>query len=677
MADIVPSPDEMPGRPDIRLLVIGGVAVILFAVLVLRLFSLQVVNASSFKAAESANKVRIEPLPAPRGLVTARSGTILVGNQANQEIVLSREVASQNHQVIGQVAALVGKTPKEVKAILNDPRYDPYQPAPVLADAPPATIQFLEQHQSEYPGVSVQQSTTRSYPQGGTVAPNVLGYVSAINAAELKANKAKHYTQASTYGQAGLENYYQEALRGVDGYEAIQVNARGEVQGVVAAKAPVAGSTLVTNIDLGLQQTLQNDLASQVAADRQTVDPRSGVYPPAPNAAALVMDPHTGAILAMASYPSYDLNVWTGGISQSSLNSILKSGALNNYALEGLYTPGSTFKMITATAQLQNGIMGADQYVDDTGTFKTPGCQVHGAGCSFHDDENGGLGEVNLPMALTKSSDYYFYNIGYLFAVQQSKYGTEPIQHVAGEYGIGVPSGVDLPGESLGRVDSKTVRQQLHQINPTAFPNTTWYVGDNIEMAFGQGGTVVTPLEMAVAYSTLLNGGTRYAPQVVAGTVSPGGRVVTKNAPRATGHLALTPAITTPIIQGLEGVVQDPSGTAYTAFQQNAHFSEASFPVGGKTGTASNSPGQEPNSWFVGFGPGSNPSYVVVCVIDQGGYGANAAAPFVANIFNYLSANPVQPVVFPTAKNPATTTPPSTVPPAGASAPTTTTTAAG
>jgi len=153
--------------------------------------------------------------------------------------------------------------------------------------------------------------------------------------------------------------------------------------------------------------------------------------------------------------------------------------------------------------------------------------------------------------------------------------------------------------------------------------------------------------------------------------------VVTKNAPRATGHLALTPAITTPIIQGLEGVVQDPSGTAYTAFQQNAHFSEASFPVGGKTGTASNSPGQEPNSWFVGFGPGSNPSYVVVCVIDQGGYGANAAAPFVANIFNYLSTNPVQPVVFPTAKNPATSTPPSTVPPAGASAPTTTTTAAG
>lgn len=677
MADIVPSPDEREARPTLRLAIIGMIALALFSVMVLRLFSLQVVNQKSYAAAVNANGIRVEPLSAPRGTVTDRSGTVLVGNQVNQEIVLSRLQASQNPQVIGQVAALVGKTPAEVNAILNSSKYDPYQPAPILTDAPSSTVQYLEEHQAEFPGVSVQSTSTRTYPQGGSVAPQVLGYVGAISAAELKANPKAGYTQASTYGQSGVENYYQEYLRGVDGFQAIEVNARGEVQGVVKVKAPVSGSTLVLNLDLGLQQNLEANLANQIAVDRRTPDPRSGVIPPAPNGAALVMNPQNGQILAMASFPNYDLNAWVGGISEADLKPILTSGALNNYAIDGLYTPGSTFKMITATAALQSGLFSGSYSVDDTGKFTVPGCTGGaGAGCSFKDDENGGLGIVNMSTALTQSSDYYFYNIGYLFAVQQSKYGTEPIQKMAAAYGIGQPSGIDLPGEAHGRVDSQTVRQQLHNQAPKAFPYTSWYVGDNIEMAFGQGATVVTPLEMATAYSTFLNGGTRYAPQVVNAIVSPSGKLVKQFTPRVVGHVALNPNITTPIFQGLEGVVQSssPAGTAYATFQQYAHFSEATFPVGGKTGTASNAPGLEPNSWFIGFGPGQHPQYVIVCVIDQGGYGANAAAPVVANTFNYLATNPVGPVQLPTASSPPVTAPPTTQPPAGTPPPGTPTT---
>jgi len=671
MADLVPSPDEVEARPPFRLIVVGSVFVMLFSLLILRLFSLQVVNASVSKANATANQIRIVTVQPPRGQIVDRSDTVLVGNQVNQDIVLSRLEASQHPEVIGQVAALTGQTPAQVQTILNNPKYDPYQPAPIETNAPNATIQFLEEHQSEYPGVTIQASTTRVYPQGGSVAPHVLGYVGAISSSQLAQNPNKGYTQASAFGQSGIEDFYQSSLRGVPGYQAIEVNAQGLVQGIVKEKAPVPGDTLVLNLDLGLQQNLQANLQQQILADRQTVDARSGKFPPAINGAAIVMDPQTGAILAMASYPTYDLTQFVGGISQANLNTILQSGALNNYAIGGLYTPGSTFKMVTATAALNDGLISAGQYVNDTGTFTTPSCIAGGAGCVFHDDENGGLGEVNLPMALTASSDYYFYNLGYLFGSQTSKYGQTPIQNVAAQYGLGQPSGIDLFGEAVGRVDSQAVRQQLHAQAPNAFPNTSWYVGDNIEMAFGQGSTSVSPLQMATAYSTFINGGTRYAPQVAAGVVSPSGTLIHQYQPRVVNHVSLPASTLQPILQGLLGVVNNKSGTAYATFQQYAHFDMNAFQVGGKTGTASNAPGLEPNSWFVGFGPVPNARYVIVCVIDQGGYGASAAAPVVANTFNYLVANPVGPVKFPTPSSPPSDTAPATVPPAGYVPPTT------
>jgi penicillin-binding protein 2 len=661
---LVPSPDETDARPDFRLVALGGFFAILFGFLVLRLFTLQIVDAQSIKAAATATQVRVVPLEAPRGEITDRSATILVGNQVSQEIVLSRLEASQHPAVVGQVAALTNQTPAQVQAILNNAKYDPYQPAPIQTNASAATIQFLQEHPEQFPGVSVQETTSRTYPQGGTSGTHVLGYVGAISPTQLAENKGKGYSQASAYGQSGIEQFYQSPLRGTNGSQSIEVNAQGQVAGVVSQTNPIPGDTVVLNLDLGLQQTLQTALEQQILADRQSVDKRSGKVPPAPNGAAIVMDPRSGAILAMASYPTYDLAQFVGGITQANLNGILGSGALNNYAISGLYTPGSTFKMITATAALQKGLISAGQYVNDTGTFTVPSCIAGGAGCVFLDDEAGGVGEVNMAGALTASSDYYFYNLGYLFAAQTTKYGKQPIQDVAAQYGLGQASGIDLLGGSVGRVDSAIERQKLHASAPKAFPNTTWYQGDNIEMAFGQGATAVTPLEMAIAYSTFLNGGTRYAPEVAAGLVSSSGELIRQYPPRVTGHVALTPAISDPILQGLLGVVQSPNGTAYETFKQYAHFNEATFSVGGKTGTASNSPGQEPNSWFVGFGPNPNPQYVIVCVIDQGGYGASAAAPVVAQTFNWLATNPVGPVKFPTASSPATTTSPTTNPPA-------------
>jgi penicillin-binding protein 2 len=353
------------------------------------------------------------------------------------------------------------------------------------------------------------------------------------------------------------------------------------------------------------------------------------------------MDPQTGAILAMASYPSYNPSIWTGGISQTNLNALTASGAQNNWAINSQLAPGSTFKLVTATSALQTGLITPNYTFDDTGSFTAPGCSG-GAGCTLKDDiGDTPAGAINVSQALTVSSDTFFYNIGAMYWDAKSQYGNDPIQTTAAQYGFGQPTGIDIPNESIGRVDSETVRQKLHAANPTAFPNDTWYTGDNMELAFGQGGTVITPLQEAVAYSTFANGGTRYAPEVAAGVVSPNGKVVSTVAPKVTGHVTISPANFQAMLTGFEGVIT--TGTGSGSF---SGWDQAAFTLGGKTGTASVN-GQEPTSWFVGFGPNPNPQYVVVSEINEGGYGAQASAPVVRKIFDYLAAHPVAPVALP------------------------------
>ncbi len=321
-------------------------------------------------------------------------------------------------------------------------------------------------------------------------------------------------------------------------------------------------------------------------------------------------------------------------------------------------------------------------YIDDTGIFTVPGCNNSGgaaAGCTFHDDEAQGAGEVDLQDALTLSDDYYFYDVGDMFYNQQSKFGPTPIQNVADEYGLDQVTGIDLPDEAQSRVDSQPERDLLHKEDPALAPITTWYAGDNIEMAFGQGATLITPIGLADAYATFANGGTRYKPEIGAALVNPANdKVVKRFVPDVTGHVSMPATDYSQILQGLEGVVE--RGTAASTFEADADFSLSQFQIAGKTGTADICSGScssgldEPNAWFVAFGPIPNPQYVVLVVVQHGGYGAQAAAPAVMNIFNYLVTNPIGNVVLPTAAHPPTDTAKASNAPAGTPAPTTTTT---
>ena len=643
--DLVASPDEVQVRPERRWRLIGGFFVLLFLVLIGRLFMLQVLEHNSSVAVVQSNSLHRSSIPATRGLILDRNGKPLVTNVSTEEIRLSRAEAAIYPQVKGTLSSLTGIGVGQINNDLNNQQYDPYQPAPIMTNASANIVEFIKLHPAEFPGVSVLNVATRSYPNGGSVGAQVLGYVGPITGDEIKANPHAGYQPDSVIGKTGIEAFYEQFLRGKDGTSTIEVNVNGKILGSVHTTQPTVGDSVVLNIDTGLQKALDSYLAQDIINVRNSVDPIKHVHPPALNGAAIVMNVNNGQVLAMSSYPSYNLESFVNGLSESTFKQLEAEDAFNNYAIQGVYTPGSTFKLITATAELQTGIFPAYKYIDDTGTFRVPGCYQGSHGCVFHDNDNEAAGEVDLPMALTVSSDYYFYNLGYLFWAQTGRYGQTPIQNVGAEYGLDDPTNIDLPNEVTGRIDSPAVRKILHQESPANFPNVSWYTGDNIEMAFGQGTTAVTPIELANAYATFANGGTRYEPEVAAAVINPHGKIVERYAPRVLGHVSLPPSVRNPILAGLTGVVEDPSGTAYDTFHSIAKFSLAAYPIAGKTGTATTSEKLEPNSWFVGFGPTTHPQYVVLCVVAEGGYGADAAAPVVAETFNYLVSHKIGPVV--------------------------------
>lgn len=638
----------------LRLIILGLVVVALFSTVFVRLWDLQVLNSSTFQRAAALNDVRTVYDPATRGEVVARNGTILVGNQVTETVTLSQNQAIVHPAVVGRLALLLGMTSAQVKARLYSPKYSPYRPVPIATGVSMATVVEIREHPSEYPGVSAQPTAEPDYPYG-SLAAQLLGYTGPISSAELKQLKRKGYQAGDIIGQDGVEASYDQWLHGKPGVTRYSVNAQGQVVSTLSSTGAKAGDDVQLSLDLPLQEQLQSDLQNQMNALRGTTDPSTGLKITDPDGAAVVLDPNNGQVLAMTSIPSYDPSVWTNGITGAQYQALTnpESGEpLLNRAIDGLYTPGSTFKLATATAALDSGLISPSYTWDDTGTFTVPNCTS--GQCVFHDAETSGAGQINVVTALAASVDTFFYNLGYLFYTDQARYGATPIQNTANAYGLGVTTGVDLPGEASGGIDSQALRTYDHTHYPSDYPNDTWFTGDQLEMAFGQGETLVTPLQLATAYATFANGGTRYVPQVAADIVNPAtGGVVKTFQPKVAGHVSLPSQVRQALLQGLEGAVSSPDGTSYGTFQG---FPLTEFPVAGKTGTASHT-GQVPTSLFVGFAPANNPQYVVAVVIDQGGYGANGAAPVARDILSYLMSNPPGNVTQPTSAqlgNPST-----------------------
>jgi penicillin-binding protein 2 len=620
-------------KPALRIKVVGAVVFVLFAGMVLRLWYLQVLDSASYSQVVVANQVRDVSISPPRGLIVSRSGALLAGDRVTEAITLSRVAAVQHPAVVGSLAALLGIQASQIRADLSNPQFSPYKPVPVLTNGPLSDIIYIREHQSEFPGVSATAESERTYPEG-TTAAHLIGYLGQITPAELAVMKGEGYTEGDQIGQSGVEASFQRWLRGIPGVEQLEVDAQGQVVGTLGETPPKPGDTVVLTLDLGLQKLVDQALPAEIHKLRSQGEV-------APSGAAVVLDPNNGHVLAMASYPTFNPSVWVGGISEANYEKLVSPAnhePLLNRVIAGAYTPGSTFKLASATAALQTGLMTASTPYYDSGRFSIPGCT--GPHCTLHNAGYEALGTITMPLAIAASDDDFFYNIGYQFWINRAKYGLTPIQNVAAEYGFGQLTGIDLPGELPGQVDSPYLRARQHQLDPKAYPSGGWYVGDNLEMAFGQGETALTPIELATAYATFANGGTRYAPQVAAGIVSPSGKVVKTFAPKVMGHVNLPPYIRDPMLQGFIEETTNPLGTGYPPF---LGFPFSKFPIAGKTGTGSVH-GRQPNGLYCGFAPANAPKYVACVVIPQAGYGDASAAPVVRKIWEYLMVHPPKPI---------------------------------
>jgi penicillin-binding protein 2 len=500
----------------------------------------------------------------------------------------------------------------------------------VATDVPKDKLIYIREHQAEFPGVEGVQLTERVYPNG-TLAAHVLGYVGEINDKELAPRKAAGYKAGDTIGKYGAEITYEDDLRGTPQIEKLEVDSTGRVLRTLGEQKAVQGHDVRLTVDIDVQRLAEESLAQGLDAAHKAFDDNQLKRFLAPAGSVVVLDPRDGSLLAMASNPVFDPNKFVNGISVADFAALQDPNGhfpLNNRAIQGLYAPGSTFKLATSLAGLRNGIIAPRDTYDDEGEYTVTGERSQ----TYTNARRTVNGRVNVTQALTVSSDVFFYWLGERFWNSRGKLGTAAIQDAARSLGMGDYTDVDLPFELDGRVSDPASRERIHKANPKAFPTGDWFTGDNVVMAVGQGETVVTPLQLANAYATFANGGTVYAPHV-GGAVLDGGQELRRVEPKVLKKAELPPSVREPMMAGFKGAVADPKGTAFGAF---AGFPLNRFPVAGKTGTAEVT-GKQDTSLFVAFGPADDAKYVVATVMEEAGLGASAAAPMVRRIFDGLA----------------------------------------
>jgi penicillin-binding protein 2 len=657
-------PNAPKYSPRLRATAVLVVVVCLFGALFGRLWYLQGVEANTVAVKSVAGQgIETVYIPAPRGEIFDRNGVLLAGNKLEQVVSVAPGAEAAHPGIVGELSALLGEPTAEVKAAINNVQYSPYQSVPVKEGVSNAVVLAIDENQSLLPGVSVQAEPVRYYPQGETTA-NIVGYISGITGPEYAQVQDEQcgpgipcYQTTSLIGQAGVEASFEDYLRGTPGVEKVQVDSQGQVLGMLSYRPPVPGDNLVLSISLNDQRAAVQALNDWVIKARGMTDSVSGQYFRAPAASMVVEDPRNGQVLALATYPDYNPDDFLGGISEARWK--YYNNPANNYplidrAISTGYAPGSTWKLITATAMLKYGLRSPYAYYDDIGVYSI-------GGENFHDDDNIPLGPIDLQTALTESSDTYFYSLGGQFwqtyDAGRNLTGPDPLQTVASEYGLGHFSGVALPGEDPGIVPDAQVVAKEHSQYPKAYPDGVWEPGFEVQEAIGEGQDSVTPLQLADAYSAFANGGTLYVPDIALAVEAPGradrpnGKIIKLYHPQVKNHVPVpTGYERAAMLQGFEGVTAAPGGTAYDAFKS---FPLSQYPIAGKTGTAQVddycapytvcAPGyltwpayKQDTSVFTSFAPATDPRFAVDAVFEQSGYGADVAAPAVEQEYETL-----------------------------------------
>lgn len=642
-----------------KMTVLLAILGLIFAVLLGRLAYLQLVQTQKYQVLAQDNLVRIIPITAPRGEIRDRNGRLLVDNKPVYTLSLSFfGVSEQKKQEVKELLAQILSGDKKVGKPASywlkeiDSRLEkqtrPYEPVKVAADISWETVVQVRERQTELPGVIVEEEPVRNYPCGELLA-HVLGYVREMNEAQLEAHRDEGYRMGDKYGQDGLENSFESYLRGEKGARQVEVDASGRPVDVRGVKKPVPGSSLILTIDSRLQEATEKALADGIKRAQQNG------YREAKAGAAVVLDIRTGAVLAMASYPTYDPSIFTDRLSEEEWEKISKTQALVNRALR-LYPPGSVFKMVTAAAILENDIVDPEHFINDPGYYMLGPTR-------FNDWKPGGHGKVDLRKALQVSCDTYFWKYG-------RAVGHREIARYAREFGLGQKTGIELPGERAGVVPTPEYKREnvkaflmlyneefvevrkkyerLINAAPTdkqkealakerdkeieaLFNKYRWHLEwqtyDTLNMSIGQGDNWYSPLQLASYVAAIANGGTLYRPYIVKKIIGPDGSTEKIFKPVVRRKVNISPENIKIIQEGMHMVTLPPNGTAAGVF--------AGFPLTGaaKTGTAEVA-GHDNHALFSAYVPFEKPEIAVVVVVEYGGSGSGTAGPVVRDILD-------------------------------------------
>ncbi len=617
-----------------RLAALGAIFLAAFAVLALQLWMLQVARGDSFDVEAQRQQIKLLDSPAPRGEIVDRHGEILAATRAASAIVVDRTLVPEERreEVLQRLATLLDVSMEEM-----EDRFDHATPdgrVVVQADVTAADALFVREHAEEFPGVAIEELPVRTYPQGISAA-HVVGYIGSPDATDLE---RPGIAPDDVVGKFGVEREYDELLRGARGLVKYRVDAARNILSVAGRERAEPGATVVLNLDLGLQEALEKALDNALGLARAEGEQ-------AVRAAGVVLDPRDGSVLAMASIPSYDPSAFVGGLSRREWDLQTNLGAFNNFAIQGLYPPASTFKTVAYVMALEDGIFPAEAAADDpqAGFFCSGRVEFELADDSqqvYRDWKPEGHGLLDLHGALEQSCDLYFWSIALRVwresGARGDLYEESQIQDWARAMGYGSPSGIDVPFEQQGLVPDRDWFERAQRETPGRVrADSTWLGGDVMNVVIGQGDVLATPLQVANAYASMVNGGTVWRPRVVDRVVDLDGAEVFVNEPRELGTYDMAPATIGFMREDLRRVVNSAGGTARVAFETLP--AAVRNQIGGKTGTAEIDKSKDINTaWFVGVAPVDAPEYVVAIVVDRGGSGGAIAAPAARQVFEYL-----------------------------------------
>lgn len=657
-----------------RVWVFGLVVLSLMGALLGRLGQVQLTEHDDYVAAAETVNTRVVTEPAVRGRILDRNGQPLVDNASEAVVTIERrtlmEADDGGKALMRRVAQAVGQPFDDLWGRSRDcgslgappPPVcfsgSPYQPVPVAAGVDPVRALSLLERRDEFPGVDVQARPVRDYPaRERASAAHVLGYLARATAEDVKAGGGL-VGDSDLVGRSGLEQEYDRVLRGTPGRTTVAVDPRGVVTRTLSVQAPVPGRDVRTHLDLRVQQAAESALADAVSRAR-------GRGWKADAGAAVVLDVRNGGVVAAASHPAYDPTVWTGGITTRELARLTdpKAGTpLVSRVTSAGFAPASTFKAISLPAAVAAGNRLGGTY-DCTSSYRI-------GNRAFRNFESRAYGPISLREAMVVSCDTVFYDFAYRSWKAQGGLAApsdarDPFVATARAFGLGSPTGVDLPGEQGGRIPSREWKRETWEDTRdatcararTGYPEVAptdgaraayltslarencqtgfqFRAGDAANFSIGQGDIAVTPLQMARAYAAIANGGTLWRPQVAEAFTEPGGGAAERVAPHRDGSVGLSRSMVAFLHDSLAGVVSE--GTAKGAF---TGFPLKAWPVAGKTGTAEVY-GAQDTSWFVSYAPADKPRYAVAVVVSQGGTGGETAAPAARRIHEVLRTLP-------------------------------------